>query len=207
MKILIGTTNPAKLNYYKGILQEYEVECISLKDLAIYDEPAETGNTPVKNSELKVKFYSKYYDTVICNDAGLYINEIPIEDERQPALKIRSPYGVRLNDDEMIEYYSNLVKSLGGKVTCYYLDGVSIYNKGKIYNFTAPNVIERAFYMVDKPSATRRNGWPLDSLSINRDNLKYFVDVENPVKTNREELDSALKNFIVNSLNLDKKEI
>lgn len=209
MKILIGTTNLAKLNYYSGLLSKYDVECISLNDLDIHDDVAETGNTPVENSEIKARYYGKFFDVVICNDAGLYIDDIPMEDERQPGLKVRSPNGIkkRLNDDEMIEYYSKLVNSLGGKVFCYYLDGVSIYNKGEIYNFTAKNAKERGFYMVDVPSPIKREGWPLDSLSLNKNNLSYFVDIKNPIKENREKFDSELTEFIVNSLNLKMKEV
>ena len=38
---------------------------------------------------------------------------------------------------------------------------------------------ENAFYMIDRPSPGRQPGWPLDSLSIYRDSLTYFVDEEN----------------------------
>lgn len=33
--------------------------------------------------------------------------------------------------------------------------------------------------MIDRPSPGRQPGWPLDSLSIYRDSLTYFVDEEN----------------------------
>lgn len=56
-------------------------------------------------------------------------------DGRQPGLHIRTPQGIRLNDEEMIQYYSKLVASLGGKVLSYYLDGVAVYNQGKISSF------------------------------------------------------------------------
>ena len=205
MKILIGTTNPSKLKYYSGILADYDVECISLKELNIDLDPEEVGSTPVENSEIKARYYSKYFDVVICNDAGLYIDDIPFSDKRQPALKVRSPNGVRLDDEQMIEYYSKLVASLGGKVFCYYLDGITIINKEEVYNFTAKNAKERGFYMVDKPSPLRRLGWPLDSLSLNKDNLKYFVDVDNPIKLNRESFDKELTEFIVEKLGLKLK--
>ena len=206
MKILIGTTNPAKLNYYSNILKEYDVECISLHDIGVTDEPEESGHNPTENSEIKVRFYSKYYDMVICNDAGLYIEDLPFDDKRQPGLKIRSPQGKRLDDEQMIEYYTNLAHSLGGKIFCYYLDGISIYNHGEIFNFTAQDARSRGFYMIDKPSRERRPGWPLDSISLNKDTLTYFIDQKNPIKTSRKKFDSDVRQFIVNSLNLKKKE-
>jgi len=36
-----------------------------------------------------------------------------------------------------------------------------------------------AFYMIDTPSEKRHIGWPLDSLSLNRNTLTYFVDKGN----------------------------
>ena len=35
-----------------------------------------------------------------------------------------------------------------------------------------------AFYMVDKPSLARHPGWPLDSISVNRNTGRYFTDKE-----------------------------
>lgn len=33
-----------------------------------------------------------------------------------------------------------------------------------------------AFYMIDKVSPKRFEGWPLDSMSINKETGRYFVD-------------------------------
>lgn len=38
---------------------------------------------------------------------------------------------------------------------------------------------ESSFYMVDTPSEKRHTGWPLDSISLNKDTLTYFVDKGN----------------------------
>ena len=83
-----------------------------------------------------------------------------------------------MSDEESIEYYSSLVHSLGGKVLAYYIDGIAVYNKGKVYTFMENSELNRAsaFYMVDTPSQKRQAGWPLNSISINRNTLDYFVD-------------------------------
>ena len=66
----------------------------------------------------------------------MYFEELSMEDSRQPGLNIRTPNGnKRLDDEEMIEYYSSLITSLGGKVNAYYLDGIAVYINGKIYSF------------------------------------------------------------------------
>ena len=100
-----------------------------------------------------------------------------MDDYRQPGLNIREPQGNRrLNDEEMIEYYSGLIHSLGGRVTAYYLDGIAVNNRGIISSFmeNSESRKENAFYMVDTPSEKRHAGWPLDSLSLNKKDLTYF---------------------------------
>lgn len=179
MKVLIGTTNPSKVKRFTDLLSGYDIEILTLKDLNIFDEPAETGRTPEENAIIKAQFYGKFFDVVICNDSGLYFEGIDINDIRQPGLNIRTPMSKkRLNDEEMIDYYSSLISSLGGEISAYYLDGIAVYNKGKITSFMDKNLaIEfSSLIMVDKPSPKRHEGWPLDSLSKYKDTNEYFVD-------------------------------
>ncbi len=179
MKVLIGTTNPSKVKRFEELLGGCDIEFYTLRDLDIKGEPDEAGNTPEENAVIKAKYYGQFFDTVICNDSGLYFDELPLEDSRQPGLNIRTPNGdKRLSDEEMIAYYSDLVRTLGGKVLAFYLDGIAVYNKGKIHAFTEnlESAKLSAFYMVDTPSEKRHEGWPLDSISLNRNTLTYFVD-------------------------------
>ena len=71
MKVLIGTTNPAKVRYYEKMLAEYEIDFLTLADLQIAEEPEETGKDPEENARQKAVFYGRYFDVVICNDSGL----------------------------------------------------------------------------------------------------------------------------------------
>ena len=210
-KILIGTTNPSKVKRFESLLEGYDVSFYTLTDLNIVDEPKETGKTPEENAKIKASFYGNYFDAVICNDSGLFFDCLPLDDERQPGLNIRSPKGKRLNDDEMIEYYSTLVRSLGRKVLAYYIDGEAVYHKGNVSSFMETGEINMlyAFYMIDDPSAKRHEGWPLDSLSIDRKTGKYFVDdkiaYEDSDKDNiiKDEYRKRLKQFLVNSLKIE----
>ena len=132
----IGTTNPSKVKRFSKLLENCNIEFITLKDLKIAEEPKETGRTPEENAICKAKYYGQYFDLVICNDSGLYFEELSLEDERQPGLNVRTPLGMsRLSDEEMIDYYSRLIWKLGGKVSAYYLDVIAVYNNGKISSF------------------------------------------------------------------------
>lgn len=179
MKVLIGTTNPSKVKRFEELLGGHDVEFYTLRDLGIEAEPEEQGATPEENAIIKAKFYGQFFDKVICNDSGLYFDDLPMEDARQPGLNIRTPGGSdRLDDEEMIAYYSKLVGTLGGKVLAYYLDGIAVYNHGKVYFYMENSEVTRAsaFYMVDQPSDHRHPGWPLDSISLNRNTLTYFTE-------------------------------
>lgn len=182
MKVLIGTTNPSKVKRFQEFLPDCQIEFYTLKDIGVASEPEERGNTPEENAMIKAQFYGQFFDRVICNDSGLYFDDLPLDDPRQPGLNIRTPHGgPRLNDEEMISYYCDLIQSLGGRVLAYYLDGIAVYNKGRIFTFMDDKEDARngAFYMVDQPSVKRKDGWPLDSISVNRNTLTYFVDGNN----------------------------
>ena len=179
MRVLLGTTNPSKVKRFKSLLSNHNIDFFTLNDLGVKDEPQETGNDPRENAIIKAEYYGKYFDLVICNDTGLYLEELALYDKRQPGLNVRTPNGCdRLNDDQMIDYYSNLVTELGGRVSAFYLDGVAIYNNGKVYSYIEDieYAKKRSFYIINKASDIRYPGWPLDSLSLNKKTMKYFVD-------------------------------
>lgn len=187
MKVLIGTTNPAKVKRFAEFLPDCGMEFLTLKDLHITDEPRETGSDPEQNARIKAAFYGQFCDRVICNDSGLYFDCLPLDDPRQPGLNIRTPQGRRLDDEEMIAYYGALIESLGGKVLAYYLDGIAVYREGKVESWLDEQGKAAAFYMVSRPSENRHPGWPLDSLSVNRNTMTYFVDHGNNIYDKVEE--------------------
>ena len=186
MKVLIGTTNPAKVTRFAEFLPDCGITFLTLKDLGITAEPEEWGTNPEENARIKAAFYGRFCDRVICNDSGLYFDSIPLDDPRQPGLNIRTPQGRRLDDEEMIGYYSSLIHALGGKTLAYYLDGIAVYRNGNIESYLDERGKLASFYMVDEPSPNRHPGWPLDSLSVNKNTMTYFVDhgnnIYDPVK-------------------------
>ena len=130
-----------------------------------------------------------------------------VDDYRQPGLNIRTPNGMsRLNDEEMITYYSKLINSLGGRVTAYYLDGIAVFNKGKIYSFMEElSYRTDTFIMVDRPSMKRHVGWPLDSLSLRKNSNKYFTEESISDSKDNIFINDYLKrliSFLIQSLNL-----
>ena len=208
MQVLIGTTNPSKLRLFEQVLEGYPLAFVTLRDLGISAEPEEMGKTPAENAAVKAAFYGQYADYVICNDSGLYFDCLAMDDPRQPGLHIRTPQGRRLDDEEMIAYYSSLVHDLGGKVLAYYLDGFAVKTPAgvKTYMKSREDAKEAAFWMLDQPVSARRPGWPLDSLSKELDDTSFLDEGVELKPSTTGQTKKAWVRFLVSALGLDTAE-
>ena len=109
MKVLFATTNLAKVRKYKEKLKENGIELITINDLDFKLDVDENGKNALENAYIKAK---AYYDIAkiptIGMDDCLFIEGLP--EEKQPGTHVRRINGKELADDEMIEYYTNLIK-------------------------------------------------------------------------------------------------
>ena len=207
VKVLIGTTNPAKVKRFERLLKGSNAEILTPPMLNISEAPQETGASPAENARIKACFYGRYCDCVIGNDSGLYFLNLPENDARQPGLHVRSPQGVRLDDEQMIAYYAALAASLGGRLDAYYRDAVAVGVQGEVYTLTQNDqeIRNGLFYMVDTPHTLRHPGWPLDSLSILPATGRYFVDADAHEAQNDATLsgfEQRLRDFLLDALKL-----
>ena len=77
MEIVIATNNKDKINEYRTILGEFNIKCLSLKDVNIVCDPKETGETFAENSLIKASEIAKFTDKmVIADDSGLIVDEL-----------------------------------------------------------------------------------------------------------------------------------
>ena len=198
MKVLFATTNPAKVRKYKAELEKRGIELLTLKDLDFELKIDENGKNAIENARIKSK---TYYDATkiptIGMDNNLFIEEL--SDEEQPGTHVRRINGKELTDDEMIEYYSNLAKEYGGKLTAKWVYGMVIYNgkEKKEYTWSKSH-----FYFVDKPCDKRNLGYPLDSITIVPEYNKYYLDLTKEEKEEYKQTtntDNAI-NFILRNI-------
>ena len=56
MRVLLGTTNPSKRKYFEELLDGFDMEFYTLKDLKIAGEPEETGRNPEENAVIKARY-------------------------------------------------------------------------------------------------------------------------------------------------------
>lgn len=199
MKVLFATTNQAKVKNYKKALEEKGIELITINDLGFKLNIDENGKNAIENAYIKAK---TYYDatkmTTIGMDNCLFIEELP--EEKQPGTHVRRINGKELTDEEMIVYYTNLVKEYGGRLTAKWVYGMVIYNgeEKKEYTWTKSD-----FYLVDKPCNKRNPGYPLDSISVMPENNQYWLELTEEEKrksTEKNDNDGVIE-FIVNNIN------
>lgn len=197
MKVLFATTNPAKVKKYKERLEEKGIELITINDLDINLKVDENGKDAIENAYIKAK---AYYDATniitIGMDNNLFIENFP--EEKQPGTYVRRVNGKELNDDEMIEYYTNLVKENGEKLAAKWVYGMVIYDGKEAQNY---NWSRSEFYLVDTPSEKRNPGYPLDSISLIPEYNKYLVELtsEEKQKSTKYYEDEVI-NFIVKNV-------
>src|SRR6267154_4507378 len=76
-RLLIATTNPAKLAEYQLLLRELPLEPVSLRDLGITDAPEESGATFLDNALIKARFYFERAGiATLADDGGLEIDAL-----------------------------------------------------------------------------------------------------------------------------------
>ena len=126
------------------------------------------------------------------------VENLPLD--KQPGTHVRRVNGKELNDEEMIDYYTNLAKEYGGKLYAKWIYGMVIYNgkEAKEYSWS-----KKDFYFVNKPCEKRNPGYPLDSMSIMPECNKYFVDLteEDRNRNTKNYKEDDVIDFIVNNCN------
>ncbi len=193
-KVLFATENESKVKRFKNGLLEKNIEIISLNNIDKKVEVIENGKNAIENALIKARAYAKVYDLpVFAMDDNLYIDGIP--DEKQPGMYVRRVNGKRLNDDEMIEYYSNLAHTYGknGRLTCRWVYGIAVINKDKESTYTWS---KEDFYIVDKPTNKINPGYPLNTISINKRLNKYFTDITEEDKKEIQENENDVIEFL-----------
>lgn len=163
MKILLATTNKAKIRRYGLKLKSSGIEIVTLSDLGINYDVDEDGIDPIENAIIKAEAYYKLSGvTTIAIDDGLYLENVP--DNIQPATNVRRVNGKRLSDEEMIKYYTNIVNKYGnkGKLNGYFLKGIAIATEKDVFTFDYK--VRRQFR--NKSSKVINEGYPLASLQF-----------------------------------------
>ena len=181
MKLLYGTGNRAKLSAMRSRLKQLDIELIGLDDLRAegktIPQVVVDGKSPLENARLKATaYYEAFNIPVFSCDSGLYFDNV--SEAIQPGVHVRNVNGKCLTDDEMIDYYSGLVKIYGNLVARYRNAICFVQDDTHIYEAMEPSMESEKFILTDKPhSAIRKKGFPLDSISLDIKTNKYYYDL------------------------------
>lgn len=175
MKVLIGSENAGKLSDAALYLQGAGLEPVFGEAYAL--DIAETGSSPQENATIKAMAYAKASGLpTVSFDSGLFLAELPADDPCQPGTHVRRVGGKRLDDEEMIAYYSALAASLGGKVLCQWVTGfAAVMPDGRVISGDdAQNQPDRwKFWLVAERNGEPLKGKPLSCISLEGDTGRY----------------------------------
>ena len=194
-QILFATSNKAKVDRFKKDLLKNGIEVITLNDISINVDVEENGNSAIENALIKARAYHKETGMItIAMDDNLYLENVPLD--KQPGMYVRRVNGKRLTDEEMIKHYTNLVKKYGenGKLTAKWIYGMALIKDGKEFTYTWE---KGDFYLIDSPSDKIKEGYPLNSISVNKKLNKYFTDITEEDELLIQEDESDVIEFIV----------
>ena len=162
-------------------LKQLDIELIGLDDLRAegktIPQVVEDGKSPLENARLKaIAYYEAFHIPVFSCNSGLYFDNVP--EAIQPGVHVRNVNGKCLTDDEMIDYYSGLVKIYGNLVARYRNAICFVQDDTHIYEAMEPSMESEKFILTDKPhSIVRKKGFPLDSISLDIKTNKYYYDL------------------------------
>lgn len=173
-KLVMGTTNPAKVAQVRDALVSAGIEVVGVVDKKLLPEVNEDGATVQENARKKAVAYAKALgQTVLSMDNALFLDGLAPED--QPGIHVRRIGGtVAATDTELLDHAVALVESLGGDVGGYWEYGICIANpSGKISETT----IRTPRTFTSKRSNNSIPGYPLESIQIDPETEKYISEM------------------------------
>lgn len=201
MNLIYGTYNPSKLESMIKMLDGLNLCITGLETLHMeIKEAQETGKDPLSNATQKaVSYFEQIKQPLFSCDSGLYFEGVDEKD--QPGVLIKRIHGNNLTYREMLSYYSNLATNYGGKLIAYYKNSIClVIDENNIYKYDGEDINSEKFYIVNKSHEKYREGFPLDSLSVEIASMKYYYDLEG---NNSESLGviQGFRNFFIRSVN------
>lgn len=173
-KLIMGTTNLAKINQVKGCLAPLGIEVSGVADKSLLPEVIEDGKTVQENARIKALAYAKALgQRVISMDNALFINGLP--DEQQPGIHVRRINGREANsDEEMLTHFQAVISSLGNRVDGYWDFGICVADSnGRFWETTINS--PRTFTSARSDKSIE--GYPLESIQIDPESGKYLPEM------------------------------
>lgn len=178
MKLLLGTTNQAKLADCKKYLRHAELELVTLPELGVLDEPLEIGQTYLENASLKARFYSERTEyPTLGDDGGFEVDALL----GKPGLESRRWVGPSGTDEDRIQKVFRLLEGIPARErTARFRVVIVVYFPHEREQITAEGMIEGIVPI--QPSDARIPHFPYRSCLFLPKFRKYLAEL------NRDEL-------------------
>ncbi len=201
MRLLYATKNNSKIYNMRRRLKGLPIELVTPYDINVFIDVSEDATTPSENALKKaMAYYERTGIPTIAADSGLYI--LGLDDELQPGLFVRRVNGKELTDEEMIDYYSNLINSIGGRSDAYYLTGLALVTKDGAHKV---DIEEDHFILTSIRDKNNHRGNPLDALSIEPTCNKYYSEMtDEDIKNVGYKFEKECLEFIKSNIGLSK---
>jgi inosine/xanthosine triphosphate pyrophosphatase family protein len=161
-KIVVASSNPAKVTRFRKILSEHVEEVVSLNDLGIVEKPEESGETAEENAKIKGRFYAKKTGLIVFSeDEALYVDFLP--GSKQPGVHVRRIDGKdEVNDDTLLKYWEKLVAEVpkNERTGRWHIAYSIVTPNGKSKTVT----LDSPLIFFSPSSDVRIPGWPMSSL-------------------------------------------
>ena len=174
-EILFGTTNKAKILQLQGALAPIGVVVRGIESNTPLPVINEDGITAQENARKKALTYAKALNTTVFSmDNALYFDKL--SSEEQPGLHVRriNLTNERPTDNEVLEYYSSLIKKFGDRTTGHWEFAICVATPNGTYEETTV-ISSRIFTSI--PSTKMVSGYPLESIQIDPITGRYISEM------------------------------
>jgi len=95
----------------------------------------------------------------------------------------------------MINHYRELSAELGGWAVAHYRNAIFLILSDDQKRWLIDDTIEETFYLVSRTHPARVGGFPLNSLSVDIQSDKYFVDLTDEERSSAYPCRNGFRNF------------
>lgn len=174
-RILLGTTNQAKIDIIQAALKALPVEALTLNDLGITINVKEDGNSTQENAEKKARaYFAASGIPTLAIDGGLHIAKLP--PERQPGIFVRRIYGANQDatDEEVLDHYIRELDKVGGESEGAWSGSiVLVISEEKIF-FAS---LSLRIILTTKRKGGMTPGSPLDAVTVDPATGKHYSEI------------------------------
>jgi XTP/dITP diphosphohydrolase len=166
-KILIATHNKAKEEYFKKLLNEFNLDFISLAGLNIKEDAPEEEADEVGNALSKARFYmEKSREISLADDAGMYMDALG----GKPGVQVRRWMGKfpdNISDKDWLDFFLKKMKGIPREKR----SGKFKITRAIVTPGGEEFIIKwvREFFVAEEPNWDNyQKGWPMSTLYIEK---------------------------------------